>query len=153
MLEQLFTAAFWKAQWAVVASAPWLIVPLLLVAGFIGWRWKASNDDGEIRGCRAERDAARGQLQLAHDKHGVLDEEIARLKAQVSEQNKMISELRTEEPARYQFETLSSNSALIANTLSNLTTSSAALGTTLTISGGRFKVVVEGLSDATKGSE
>jgi hypothetical protein len=34
-----------------------------------------------------------------------------------------------------------------------LTTSSAALGTTLTISGGRFKVVVEGLSDATKGSE
>jgi hypothetical protein len=49
-MDQIFTSQFWHDQWTVITSAPWLVIPLLLVAGFVGWKWKGANDDGEIRG-------------------------------------------------------------------------------------------------------
>ena len=142
-MDNLLTSQFWHDQWAFVMNAPWIIFPLLLTAGFVGWRWKASNDDGEIRGCRAERDAVKAQLLLAHDKQGAFGEEINQLRVQIAKQTQTISELRTIEAARYQFDALSSNSALVSNTITNLSTANSELGATLTITGGRYRLMVE----------
>jgi hypothetical protein len=48
MLDQLFTPQFWNAQWAVVMSAPWLTIPLLLLAGLVGLCLQRWRDGGVI---------------------------------------------------------------------------------------------------------
>jgi hypothetical protein len=59
-MSDVFSPQFWKSQWDAMMVAPWLIVPLLLLVGFLGWRLRGSVNTGEIRGpprgtCRAGR--------------------------------------------------------------------------------------------------
>jgi hypothetical protein len=149
-VDQLLTTQFWHDQWTFVMSAPWIILPLLLIAGFVGWRWKASNDDGEIRVSRAERDAAKGQLLLAHDKQEIFEQEINRLSALLSEQRKVISELRPVGAARYQFEALNANSASVASTVASLSSANAELGATLTLTGSGYRLTVEPMPEISR---
>jgi hypothetical protein len=85
-MEQIFTTQFWRDQFAVVASAPWTIIPLLLIAGFIGWKWKGINDDGEIRELRAKADAAAERLELAREKYEVVVGKLNELRDQIEEE-------------------------------------------------------------------
>jgi ATP dependent DNA ligase-like protein len=62
MPEILFNPDFWKAQWGAIWSAPWVFLPALLIAFAVGWKWKGTNQDAEIRGLRADRDASVSRL-------------------------------------------------------------------------------------------
>jgi hypothetical protein len=52
---KLFTNEFKQSQWAVVTSAPWVIIPLLLFVAFLGSTIKGWLDSREIRGLRGKR--------------------------------------------------------------------------------------------------
>jgi len=67
MSETLFDPDFWKAQWGVIWSAPWVFLPALLIAFAVGWKWKGTNQDAEIRGLRADRDASVSRLDLVKE--------------------------------------------------------------------------------------
>jgi len=67
MPEMLFSPDFWKAQWGAIWSAPWVFLPAILIAFAVGWKWKATNDDAEIRGLRADRDASVSRLDLVKE--------------------------------------------------------------------------------------
>jgi hypothetical protein len=54
-----------------VWSAPWAIIPLLLVVGFLVWRIRGWLDDREMRGLKVDKDAAETRLKLAEDKQKV----------------------------------------------------------------------------------
>src|SRR5262245_23021468 len=56
MSETLFDPDFWKAQWGVIWSAPWVFLPALLIAFAVGWKWKGTNQDG--------RDSVKCSLQI-----------------------------------------------------------------------------------------
>jgi len=101
-------------------------------------------DDGELRGFRAQRDAADARLQLAHDKYEGISEQVAALHAKVTEQNSVISDLsskqviqlRTEHldrNTRDQLEKLFNSSTEIKTAVTNLSTSTSGLGDTLTV--------------------
>jgi hypothetical protein len=136
-MDQLLTVQFWHDQWAFVASAPSVIVPLVLVAAFIGWRAKGAVDDGEIRGYRASKEAAEAQLRLAHDQHEPVKDYVAYLEAKVLRQDAMIAALNTSEPpaARPHVEELARSNTEIKTALTTLALSTANLSTTLTIVG------------------
>jgi hypothetical protein len=152
-IEQIFTSQFWHDQWDVIARAPYLIVPLLLIAGFVGWKWKGTNDDGEMRGLRAEVkgvvNVAAQRLELANEKIEAADEKYKavvnrenELKDKVARQEKVIAELEKDEkkasewpqsplsPAR--FVQLSTSNTEIKSALTNLSTSTTSLGQALT---------------------
>jgi chromosome segregation ATPase len=150
-MDQVFTGKFWQDQWGVVMSAPWLILPLLVIAGSIGWRWKASNDDGEIRGFSAQKDAAEARLLLAHDQNERVAAQVREFETKVTAQNKVIAELqdalsrareKLDEVTRGRVEALARSNTEIRNSLTNLSTSTADLMTTLTILDPKGRLVV-----------
>jgi hypothetical protein len=150
-MDQLFTAQFWHDQWAVVMSAPWVIIPLLVLAAYIGWRFRKTVDDGEIRGYRAQKDAAEGRLELAHDQNARVVAQVEELTATVAEQNAVIAALKSsfsnaraqlDDLMRGRVEQLAQTNTAVTRMITNLSTSTADLGTTLTITGPRGQVVV-----------
>jgi hypothetical protein len=84
MVDQIFTSQFWHDQWDVIAKAPYLIVPLLLIAGFVGWKWKGANDEGEIRELKARDEFNKDQLKSLGDAKAELGEELKQLKTQLA---------------------------------------------------------------------
>jgi hypothetical protein len=64
MMDKLFTDEFWRTLGELIASNPSIIVLLIVVfvLGLIIQRWA---DGGEIRGLKAENNAAERQLKLA----------------------------------------------------------------------------------------
>jgi hypothetical protein len=82
-MDQIFTPKFWQDQWDVVMSAPWLIIPLLLLAAYLGARWRRTVDDGELRGVRAENNALNTQLSAAHREHDVVTKQIADIRPEI----------------------------------------------------------------------
>jgi hypothetical protein len=68
IMDQLLAPEFWKAQIEVASSAPWVVIPLLMIAGIIGWKSKSIVDDRKIRGMMAEINTREERLQQAHDK-------------------------------------------------------------------------------------
>ena len=66
-------------------------MPLLLLAGVVGWKWKESSDDGEIRGLRAERDLYKSHLDLVKDKSEGNAGELAAIQRDVEEIKRQIN--------------------------------------------------------------
>ena len=132
-MEQLITSEFWHKQRDVVASAPWLIIPLLLIALAIGWKIKSSIDAGETKALKA-------RVDLAHDKYELLVKQVEDLNEKIAQQDRLIVELKNTPmpPARVQ-ELITSNNE-IKSALSSVTSSTADLGVTLTIVGGRYEL-------------
>src|SRR5437588_8780652 len=66
MMDKLFTDEFWRTLGELIASNPSIIVLLIVVfvLGLIIQRWV---DGGEIRGLKAENNAAERQIKLAQD--------------------------------------------------------------------------------------
>ena len=155
MWEKLSTPEFWQALPTVVT---WATAPLLLLAGFIGWKIKGWLDDREIRGLKAgENDALRERFNLAHDEQKRLTEEIDQQRANGAKLEREVAELRAElvkATARIpavailhldkQLDKIASTSAVMANTVTVLSTANYELGKTLTLSGARGDYEIKG---------
>ena len=85
MPEMLFSPDFWKAQWGVIWSAPWVFLPTILIAFAVGWKWKGTNQDAEIRGLRADRDTSVSRLDLVKEKALSEAKELADLRQDIFE--------------------------------------------------------------------
>src|SRR5262249_37974702 len=83
--EMLFHPDFWKAQWGVIWSAPWVFLPALLIAFAAGWKWKGTNQDAEIRGLRSDRDTSVSRLDLVKEKALSEAKELADLRQDIFE--------------------------------------------------------------------
>jgi predicted membrane-bound mannosyltransferase len=93
-MDRLLTPEFWATQVSLVMSAPYVIVPLLLLAAIIiGWTIK------EIRRCRARRDAAETRLQQAQDRHQAVRENLAHLQFLIVQMSEKIKKLKAETAA------------------------------------------------------
>jgi hypothetical protein len=136
-MDQVFTTQFWHDQFAVIASAPWAIIPLLLIAGFVGWKWKATNDDGEIRELRAKADAAAERLELAREKYQAVVGELNELRDKIAKLDTKIAKLKKGAITSDQFDELKFSSTKIKNSLTNLSTSTGSLGEVLGHPGAR----------------
>ena len=79
-MEKLLTPEFWQT---VLVTAPW-VIPLLLVAGVVGYMIKAALDGREIRGLKAENNAAEKQLALAQDEQKAVTAQAEILKLNAS---------------------------------------------------------------------
>ena len=130
-MDQVFTTQFWHDQFAVIASAPWAIIPLLLIAGFVGWKWKATNDDGEIRELCAKADAAAERLELAREKYQAVVGELNELRDKIAKLDTKIAKLKKGAITSDQFDELKFSSTKIKNSLTNLSTSTGILGEVL----------------------
>lgn len=144
MDDQIFTSQFWHDQWAVVTSAPWLIIPSLLIAGFVGWKWKGANDDGEIRGLQAEvkgvqaalnavaerSDFVREKYEAADEKYKAVVNRENELKDKVARMTAEIEKLAKVAPIGVSDFVISTRD--IKNTLTDLSTSTTSLGQALT---------------------
>jgi len=130
-MDQVFTAQFWHDQFAVIASAPWAIIPLLLIAGFVGWKWKATNDDGEMRKLRARVDTAAERLELAREKYQAVVGELNELRDKIAKLDTKIAKLKKGAITSDQFDELKFSSTKIKNSLTNLSTSTGSLGEVL----------------------
>ena len=137
MIEQLLTAQFWHDQLAVIGNGPALVIPLLLIAWLLGWLFKKSVDDGELRGYRAQRDAAEQRLQLAHDRYEGLPQQVAKLQATVTDQDQIIADLRATpaitQAANKGFDRLLDSNNEIKTAVTEISTSTINLGKTLLI--------------------
>jgi hypothetical protein len=68
-MEQIFTTEFWKSELAFVMGAPWIVIPLLLIAGVGGWWLRGREDSGHIRGLQAQLGTRDERLKLADDRY------------------------------------------------------------------------------------
>jgi hypothetical protein len=136
--------------------APWVIVPLLLVCVFVGWRAKGAQDDGEIRGLKAEnkglgvdKEAAETRLKLAQDKQQATtrqlevlepfarksESEIAALKIKVAQIESELSE-RVKAILLPELEKIASNNTVVATSVHNLSAANLEVGAALAGLGG-----------------
>jgi Tfp pilus assembly protein PilO len=144
-MDQLFTGQFWHDQWTVVMTAPWIILPLLLIAWGVGWKMKGSNDDGEIRGVNAENKALKEQLTLANKKHDVVTDQLEALKPYIAKLEPEVSQLRAQvqnlsQRIPDQLAALVSTTASVSSGVTAISTANTDLGRTLTLSSGHFSV-------------
>ena len=126
-MDQVFTQQFWQE---IVARLPWAI-PLLLIGGFVGWKWKAANDDGEIRELRAKADAAVERLELAREKYQAVVGELNELRDKIAKLDTKLAKLKKGAITSDQFDELKFSSTKIKNSLTNLSTSTGSLGEVL----------------------
>jgi hypothetical protein len=68
-MSVLFDPEFWSGHFAGAMHNWPVVIPLLLLAAFIGWWWRGSNDEGEVRGVRAKNEALEAHLSLAKDQN------------------------------------------------------------------------------------
>jgi hypothetical protein len=85
-MDQLLTPEFWKVQIEVATSALWVVIPLLLISGIIGWRSKGIIDDRKIRGLRTEINTREQRLQQAHDKQELVANQVKILRDAVMQE-------------------------------------------------------------------
>jgi hypothetical protein len=135
-VDQIFTAPFWHDQWAVVMSAPWIIIPLLLLSAIIGSRWRKTVDDGEIRGLKAQKQAAEDRLQLAADKQTVVTEKIDEVKEQVSLISRQIQGRTIPVP------NILAETEKLSGTIGDLSLANTEVSGTLSASGALYKTIL-----------
>jgi hypothetical protein len=145
-MDLIFTTQFWHDQWTVITSAPWLVIPLLLVAGLVGWKWKATNDDGEIRGLRAHRDATAEKLEVVREKYDTVVNQVNELRRIVVEQDNVIAELKKAPAAPARVVELLTTNTEIKNVLTNLSTSTSNLGEALSFISGSAQATLTSAS-------
>jgi chromosome segregation ATPase len=125
-------------------ARPWVIIPSLLIAFLVGWKWKGANDDGEIRELRARVDTANERLELADEKLELADQkyeaivnQVNELKEKIAQQDKVIAkledELRKTAIAPVRLNELAASNTEIKKSLTDLSTSTSNLGQTLEI--------------------
>jgi hypothetical protein len=134
-MPHVFTPEFWKAQWDAVIVAPWLIIPLLALVGYVGWRLRGSVDDGEIRGLKAQISARDAQLDLARDQQQDVNSKLQQVNTNLT---LLRQQVQTRQPAAVILGTANSTSALVVET----SVVNQALGVTLNPTGGIYRLGV-----------
>ncbi len=114
-----------------------ILLAMIAISVFVGWRWRGSIDDDEISGLTAENNALKARLHLAHDKQGVITEQIERLKPYTVELESAVAQLREIFAGLAgiivsQLETISATSAALARIVSTLSEANSALVAVLT---------------------
>ncbi len=114
-----------------------ILLAMIAISVFVGWRWRGSIDDDEISGLTAENNALKARLHLAHDKQGVITEQIERLKPYTAELESEVARLKAIFAGLAgvivsQLEAISLTSAAVASTVSALSEANSALAVTLT---------------------
>jgi hypothetical protein len=105
---------------------------MLLIAGFVGWKWKATNDDGEIRGLRATAEAAAERLELAREKYQAVVSQVNELNDIVAQQDYVIADFKkVPELTPVPLNELAASNTEIKKTLTDLSTSTTTLGQAL----------------------
>jgi hypothetical protein len=137
-VDQLLAPEFWKAQIEVAASASWVVIPLLLIAGIIGWKSKSAVDDRKIRGMRAEINTCGQRLQQAHDKQELVTDQVKLLRDAVMQEYAKLKKARKmsleQEAAELVGVAYNANRAA-RSSLSTLSIANSALGATLAPTG------------------
>ena len=150
-MEELFTPEFWAAQSAVVLKAPWVIVPLLLIAGVIGSTINGWRYGREIKGLRAENDVLKAgaevlkqRFNLAHDEQERFKDQIdqqransAKLEREIDDLKKELAKATVRVPAvallhlDKQLDKVANASAAMTTTVNDLSDANSVLGSTL----------------------
>jgi hypothetical protein len=151
-MDQLLTEKFWHSQWDYLMGAPWLLIPLLLLALFVGNLWRRSVAAGEIRALREQINAEGARLNLAREQYASLNAQLAELTAKAEKQQKEIAELKSTLTPPARFEHLVRSNTEIQNALTSLAASTSHLGQTLTFSGSPYRLSVEPIPEVTKRS-
>jgi hypothetical protein len=89
-MPDFLSLSFWRDQGELVMSAPWIIVPLLLIAGFIAWRVKGALDEGEVRAVRAQREGLQSRLDNARHEGEGQSLKISKIQTDVAELRRLI---------------------------------------------------------------
>ena len=76
-MDKLTDPNFWHDNWEVVRKAPWIVIPLVVVAGIVVWVFRSSLAKSTIDGLVAQNNALRDQNE-AQEKRRLLAEESAR---------------------------------------------------------------------------
>jgi septal ring factor EnvC (AmiA/AmiB activator) len=108
------------------------MVALVGAAWAFAWFLKGSHDAGEIKGLQQRFDHAKDQLAGHKDEIASAKQKIAQLETEIQKLRPAISAV--------QFATLSANSAMVADSLTTLATSTAALDGTLSFSGAGYQL-------------
>src|SRR5262245_42517518 len=134
---------FLKRHWDEIRDAPWwLILPLLALAAFGGWKLKDKMDDGEIRGVKAERDALRAErdvyktrLEFVGDKSANNSQEFAALQQDTATLRRDIEGLKDQIKDQ-------ANLRALASALAELATDAERRAITLTSTNNEIREVV-----------
>jgi hypothetical protein len=126
--------SFWKAQIEVATSAPWVVIPLLLIAGIIGWKSRSIIDARKIRGLRAEINTREQRLQQAHDKQELVANQLKILRDALMQEYAKLRKARKmplEQEATELVSVAYNANRAARSSLSTLSIASNALGATL----------------------
>ena len=120
-MGQLLDPNFWLTGWKTFWSAPEIAIPLLLIAMTVGWKVKGALDEGEIKGVKAQRDAANERLHFANEQRlaapgEAIEKEVKTLRTQVTDLAKKIE-------AGAQRNELITSAGAVTDTLTNLSAS------------------------------
>jgi hypothetical protein len=142
MWQQLFTPEFWQSLPGVALRAWVIIIPLLLIAGYVGWTIKAWVDGREIRGLRAEINTADHQLKLAQSEQKAvtkpieilnktkLEDDVAALSTKVAQIESLIPQSLFSQ-LNNQLGRVASTTAMVTSTARVLSEANTVLGSTL----------------------
>jgi hypothetical protein len=93
-MDQILTPEFWEAQIEFARSASWVVIPLLLIAGIIGWKSKRIVDDRKIRGMMAEINTREQRLQQAHDRQELVANQVKILRDAIMQEYTKLKKAR-----------------------------------------------------------
>ena len=137
-MDQLLTPEFWKVQIEVATSVFWVVIPLLLIAGMIGWKSKGIIYDRKLRGLRAEINTREQRLQQAHDKQELVANQVKILRDAVMQEYaklKKAKKMSLEEEATDLVSVAYKANRAARSSLSTLSIANNALGATLAPTG------------------
>jgi dsDNA-specific endonuclease/ATPase MutS2 len=137
-VDQLLTPEFWKAQIEVATSAPWVVIPLLLIAGIIGWGSKGIVDDRKIKGMMAEINTRERRLQQAHNKQELVTNQVKILRDAVMQEYAKLKKTRKmslEQQAAELVDVAYNANRVARSSLSTLSVANNELGATLAPTG------------------
>ena len=148
-MDRLLAPEFWETLGRVVRELPFIIIPLLLIAGFLGWKMKSAQDDGEIRALKADKEAAETRLKLAQDKQETVTmrlkelEPLARISpSAIAELQMKFAQMKSSLPERVkaillpELDKIAGNSAVVATSVHNLSAANLEVGAALAGLGG-----------------
>jgi hypothetical protein len=127
-----FNPETWKHQWEAFVTAPYVLMPLVVLALVVGW-WignklaasRVEGLNGAIENLKANIDALRARLDLAADREKAV--QLAR-----AELEKQVAELKAQIAAGVSNEKLIATSAKVDMAITQFSTANNALATVLT---------------------
>ena len=132
-------SATFKTLWGIFMNDPYSIGAIILAFGGAVWWFRGYILNERIR-------TSEDRVKLAREQIENVQSQLTDLKAQVATQESTIADLRSSLSPPARLEQLARSNTEIQSALTSLVNSTSELGHTLTISGGRYRVMVEPIS-------